>query len=227
MARPWLTLDRNATSDGMLELRQRGDRDFLVLINGRVLMNSSASRSELALGRMPCRTLASRPRPRVLIGGLGMALTLRAALDALPTSAQVVVAELNPVIVSWCRGPLAALTGTAVGDGRVTVVNGDVAEVIAAAARPGAEKYDAVIIDLYEGPGSGTDPQNDPFYGSRALQRTSDALTAEGVFAVWGEQPDAAFEKRLGGAGFSFERQRPGRGGMRHVVYVAKKRPEQ
>ena len=225
MARPWQTLDKNETSDGTLELRLRGDRDFLLLINGRVLMNSSASRSELALGHLPCRNLASRPRPRVLIGGLGMALTLRAALDALPTSAQVVVAELNPVIVSWCRGPLAALTGTAVGDERVTVVIGDVAAVIAAAARPGAEKYDAIIIDLYHGPGSGTDPQSDPFYGNRALRQTADALTAEGVFAVWGEQPDAAFEKRLGAAGFSFERQRPGRGGMRHVIYVAEKRP--
>jgi spermidine synthase len=226
MARPWQTLDRHETSDGMLELRRRGDRDFLILLNGRVLMNSSASRSELALGELPCLTLASRPRLRVLIGGLGMGLTLRAALDALPTSARVVVAELNPAIVSWCRGPLAALTGTAVGDQRVTVVNGDVAEVIAAAARPGAEKYDAVIIDLYEGPGSGTDPQNDPFYGSRALLRAADALSVEGLFAVWGEQPDSAFEKRLGAAGFSFDRQRPGRGGMRHVVYVARKRVE-
>jgi len=153
-----------------------------------------------------------------------MGLTLRAALDSLPSSSQVVVAELNPVIVSWCRVQLAELTQHAVDDPRVTIVIDDVANVIAEASLSGAEKFDAIIIDLYEGPSGRTDGVDDHFYGSRALKRTADALRENGVFGVWGENPDAAFEKRLAAAGFSIDRQRPGRGGLRHVVYIAKKR---
>ncbi len=224
MAQPWMTLDRRTTPDGELELRRRGERGYLIVINGRVLMNSSASRSEAVLGRTAAERIAGRPRPAVLIGGLGMGLTLRAALDALPPSAAAVVAELNPAIVEWCRGPLAGLTGSAVSDPRVSVRIADVAAVIAAASRPGADRFDAIVIDLYEGPGSGTNPLDDPFYGSRALARTAAALAPGGIFAVWGENPDAAFEKRLAAAGFDLERLRPGRGGLRHVVYVAGKK---
>lgn len=223
MSRPWQTIDKAEIPDGVLELRKRGDRDFLILINNRVLMNSSANRSELALGELACRVVAGLPRPRVLIGGLGMALTLRAALDSLPHTAEVIVAELNPVVATWCRGPLLALTKGAVEDPRVTVLTGDVSAVIAMAAGPGSKKCDAIIIDLYEGPHAGTDAVNDPFYGSRALKKTAGALSTEGVFAVWGEASDAAFERRLAAAGFSIDRQRPGRGGLRHVVYVAQK----
>lgn len=222
MAQPWQTINRVDTADGVLELRQRGERDFLIIINGRVLMNSSANRSEIALGESACRAVAARQRPRVLIGGLGMGLTLRAALDSLPPEAEVVVAEINPVVVQWCRGPLSKLTGSAVDDRRVKVMVDDVSSVIAKAAQPGAERFDAVIIDLYEGPGTATDAKNDPFYGSRALKATASALSPGGVFAVWGENSDASFEKRLTAAGFSFDRQRPGRGGLRHVVYLAK-----
>jgi spermidine synthase len=223
LAQPWQTIEKIDTPDGVLELRKRGERDFLILINNRVLMNSSANRSEMTLGELACREVAARPRPRVLIGGLGMGLTLRAALDSLPTAARVVVAEINPAMVTWCRGPLAELSGKAVDDPRVNVVTSDVADVIAKAAQPGAERFDAIIIDLYEGPGASSDPALDPFYGSRALTATAEALCADGVFAVWGENPDAKFEKRLTAAGFSVDRKRPGRGGLRHVVYMAKK----
>lgn len=221
MAQPWQTIDRVDTADGVLELRRRGERDFLIIINGRVLMNSSANRSEIALGEGSCRVPSSRQRPRVLIGGLGVGLTLRAALDSLPPTAQVVVAELNPVVVQWCRGPLAELTGSAADDRRVTVVIEDVSSVIAKAAQPRAERFDAIIIDLYEGPHAATDAKDDPFYGSQALNVTASALSPGGVFAVWGENSDLAFEKRLAAAGFSVDRKRPGRGGLRHVVYVA------
>lgn len=223
MAQPWKTIDAIDSPDGKLELRQRGERDFLILINGRVLMNSSANRSELALGELASKEAASRAHPRVLIGGLGMGLTLRAALDSLPASAQVIVAELNPITATWCKGPLADLNGHAVDDSRVSVVINDVAEVISNAAQTGGKKFDAIIIDLYEGPHARTDARDDPFYGNNALQKTAAALSANGVFAVWGENPDAGFEKRLSAAGFTFERLRPGRGGMRHVVYVAKR----
>jgi spermidine synthase len=224
MAQPWQTIDKVDTPDGVLELRKRGDRDFLILIDNRVLMNSSANRSELELGRLASEAVARRPQPQVLIGGLGMGLTLRAALDALPDTASVVVAELNAVIEKWCRGPLAGLTGSAVQDRRVKVVIKDVAAVIADAAERPEKRFDAVVIDLYEGPGSKTDPVKDPFYGSRALERVLQALAPGGMFAVWGEAPDPGFEKRLAAAGFSFARERPGRGGLRHVVYLAKKK---
>jgi len=223
MAQQWQILEKIQTRDGLIELRKRGERDFLIMINGRVLMNSRANRSEIALGERACLAVASRPRPRVLFGGLGMGLTLRAALDCLPANARVVVAELNPIIIAWCRGPLDNLTNMAVDDPRVTIVIDDVASVIAKASQPGAELFDAIIIDLYEGPHSGTDEINDPFYGSRALKTTNDALEQHGVFAVWGENPDTAFEKRLTAAKFSVERQRPGRGGLRHVIYLAEK----
>lgn len=221
MAQPWQTIEKVDTPDGVLELRQRGERDFLILINNRVLMNSSANRSELALGELACKAVAARPRPRVLFGGLGMGLTLRATLDSLPKTAQVFVAELNPVVVKWCRDHLAELTGNAVDDPRVLVRIDDVSAVIKKAAQAGAERFDAIILDLYEGPHARTDAVNDPFYGSRALKMTAAALLSGGVFAVWGENPDAAFEKRLAAAGFTVHTQRPGRGGLRHVVYVA------
>ena len=224
MAQPWQTIDKSDNEDNVLELRKRGERDFLLLVNGRVLMNSSANRSEVTLGEHACRLVAGRDRPRVLIGGLGMGFTLRAALDALPGSAQVVVAELNPVIVTWCIGPLADLTQSAVKDPRVMVETDDVSAVIIGASLDNAKRFDAIIIDLYVGPGADTEPHYDPFYGSLALSTTADALSAEGVFAVWGENPDSAFEKRLVIAGFAFERLRPGRGGLRHVVYVATKK---
>ncbi len=223
MAHPWQTIDKIEKEDKVLELRRRGERDFLLLVNGRVLMNSSANRSEIALGEQACRMVAGRPKPRVLIGGLGMGFSLRAALDVLPSDAQVVVAELDPAVVKWCRGPLADITQCAVNDPRVTIETDDVAAVIIGASRKGAERYDAIIIDLYVGPSVDADPHFDPFYGSHALQTTARALTTGGVFAVWGENPDAAFEKRLTAARFTFERLRPGRGGLRHVVYVAKK----
>ncbi len=223
MVEPWLILETLETPDGILELRCRGKNDFLIMINGRVLMNSHASRSEAVLGQSACGPVAARPRPRILIGGLGMGLTLRAALDALPSSAEVVVAELNPAIVRWCQGPLAELTGNAVADPRVSVIIDDVATVIARAAEPRATRFDAIAIDLYEGPHAKTDARNDPFYGSRALGITAAALSENGVFAVWGESPDQAFQKRLLAAGFFVEVSRPGRGGLRHVVYVARK----
>jgi len=224
MVQPWHTLDKVDTPDGVLELRKRGERDYLILINNRVLMNSSANRSELALGELAAKAVASLPSPRVLIGGLGMGLTLRATLDKLPDAAEVTVAELNSIVVKWCQGHLAGLANSVVRDPRVSIRIQDVASAIAQASQPGAKQFDAIIIDLYEGPGTSIDVILDPFYGSRALKKTIEALSPGGVFAVWGEAPDTAFEKRLAAAGFAFERKRPGKGGMRHVVYVARKR---
>jgi spermidine synthase len=235
MTRAWETLDRVTTERGELELRRRADGDFLITVGGRVLMNSRANHSEIVLAELACAPFAREPAPRVLIGGLGMAFTLRAALDALPEGAEVVVAELESRVAEWCRGPLASLTAGAASDPRVQIVLSDVAELIAmvpqrpapaaAAGRgvAGQRAFDAIVLDLYEGPRG---PREDahPHYGRRALAHTRDALRKGGIFAVWSEDPDAAFEKRLRWAGFEIERHRPGKGGRRHAVYLATRR---
>lgn len=224
MAQPWRVVDSIETDEGLLELRQRGERDFLITIDNRVLMNSSANRSEIVLSELACADLTQSNRPRVLVGGLGMGFTLRAALDHLPAEAEVVVAELNPIMVTWCQcqGPIAGLTNGAVDDPRVRVKISDVAKVIAEAAKKGKEhRFDAIILDLYEGPYEGDQGRGDYLYGKKALEFSRAALKPGGVFAVWSEDPDTAFEKRLQAAGFSVTRQRPGRGGRRHVVYIA------
>lgn len=225
MAQPWKIIDSVATDEGTLELRQRGDRDFLITLGNLVLMNSLAHRSEVVLGQLACRHLQHQNRPRVLVGGLGMGFTLRAVLESLPDSAEVVVAELNPVVVEWCRGPLSDLTGRAVIDPRVNVKIGDVAALIRQSATAGPEEsFDAVVFDLYKGPHYYTDKLNDPLYGSRAIENTRKVLKPDGVFAVWGENYDAGFDNRLRAAGFSVSSERPGRGGLRHAVFIAKRR---
>jgi spermidine synthase len=221
VTRRWETLASAERSEGLLELRRRGESELVITIGGRVLMNSAAHRSEAALAELACRPIAGLPRPRVLIGGLGMGYTLRAALGVLPRRASVTVAEIDPVIVEWCRGPLAEPAGRALDDQRVTIEIGDVAAAIARAAAVGGGGFDAILLDLYEGPRTAAHGRDDPLYGRAALARVRAALNPGGVFAVWSEEPDAAFESRLGGAGFTWERSRPGRGGPRHAIYLA------
>lgn len=222
MALPWKTLDQCQTESGeILELRQRGAGDFLITIGAQILMNSKAQRSEIALGKLGCQELLQHPAPKVLVGGLGMAITLRAVLDQLPATAAVVVAELNPIVHSWCLGPLAELTSAATADPRVEVVIIDVAELI---RRSPPASFDAVILDLYRGPHPRTDPRTDPLYGSYAIERTCSLLKPNGTLAIWGENPDTNFENRLAAAGFSVRVERPGKGGYRHAVWVARKK---
>ena len=216
----WTTLDTVATPDGPLVLLNRGD-NFLITIAGRVLMSSLNRRSEEALATLACAPIAARRGATVLIGGLGMACTVRAALDALGPDARVTVAELTPTVVDWCRGPLARLTGAAVADPRVRVVIGDVADAIASGR---GTPYDAILLDLYEGPHGATQRHDDPFYGRAALARAHAALRPGGALAVWAEEPDPAFPNRLTAAGFDVSVHRPGRGGRTHVVYLGLRR---
>jgi spermidine synthase len=221
VAQPWNTIESIITDEGTLELRQRGERDFLITIGSQVLMNSLANRSEVVLGQLGCDHLKDSASPRVLVGGLGMGFTLKAVLDTLPSSAQVVVAELNPTVVEWCRGPLAALTENAVNDPRVSVEIGDVAHRIRRSAVNGGDaRFDAIILDLYRGPHAKTHHSDDPLYGSRAIENMRAALKPCGVVAVWGENYDENFDKRLKSAGFTVTTDRPGRGGLRHAVFV-------
>lgn len=223
MAQPWKTVENIATDEGALELRQRGERDFLITIGPQILMNSLSNRSEVVLGQLGCGHLKGSIGPRVLVGGLGMGFTLKAVLDTLPATATVVVAELNPTVVKWCRGPLAALTDNAVDDPRVTVEIGDVARLIRRSAEDDAAvHFDAIVLDLYRGPHAKTDAKNDPLYGSRAIENMRAALKPGGAVAVWGENYDEGFDKRLQSAGFTVTTERPGRGGLRHAVFLAR-----
>jgi spermidine synthase len=215
---PWTIVDRVGTPEGALELRQRGARDFLITVGGRVLMTSMAHRSEDALARLTCEALAAVKRPRVLLGGLGMGLTLRAALAALPGNAAVTVVDLNARVVAWCRGPLAALCNRALDDGRVAVQVANVAQVIAQ-ARP--RSYHAIVLDLYEGPPQHESRRADPLYGAAAIENARAALEPGGVFAVWSEDESPPFRARLEAADFVVERHRIGRGGRTHVIYLA------
>ena len=210
-------MERVETPSGELELRRRGGSDFLIALAGRVIMTSASHRSESLLAELACDALGPRRRPRVLVSGLGMGITLRAALDRLPRGARVDVAELEPAVVAWCRGPLAELTRDAQGDPRVRVRNEDVADAIARAASGRAPRYDAILLDLFEGPGG----DEDPIFGSEGLARLRAALAEEGVLAVWSERPDARFEKRLRGAGFRASSTRS-RGALRHSVTLAR-----
>ncbi len=226
MAIPWEEIDRAQSEEGVLGLRRRGE-DFLITLDGRILMNSHQNRSELALAELACRALdGESTRPRLLLGGLGMGCTLRAALDALPPTARIVVSELNPRMLEWCRGPLAGINREALTDPRVEIHLEDVAEAIRRGADSGGKDvYDAILLDLYEGPHAGTHAEDDPFYGRGALARSRDALRAGGLLAIWTEAPDAAFSRRLEASGFEVEVRRPGRGGLRHAVYLARRRP--
>lgn len=219
MTLPWTTIEAVKTPEGTLALQRRGERDYLITVDGRVLMNSVAHQSEAALGTLACRGLADRPRPRVLVGGLGMGFTLRAVLDALPASARVTVAELNPVVVGWCKGPIAHLTAGAASDARVTVTVTDFAEALRAAAA-GPEPLDAIVIDLYVGPDDDTSSR-DPLYGTRACERAFAALRPGGTFAVWAEAFHESYARRLRAAGFAVDHERPARGARRFVVYLA------
>ncbi len=221
MAHPWKTIESIATDEGTLELRQRGERDFLITIGSQILMNSLSNRSEVVLGQLGCGHLKESKSPRVLVGGLGMGFTLRAVLDTLPAAAKVIVAELNPTVVDWCRGPLAALTENAASDPRVTVEICDVASRIGRTSVEGGEsRFDAIILDLYRGPHAKTDGSGDPLYGRRAIDNMQAALKPGGAVAVWGENYDEGFDRRLRSAGFTVTTDRPGRGGLRHAVFV-------
>ncbi|MCP4895932.1 MAG: spermidine synthase [bacterium] len=202
-------------------LLQRGALEFAIAVDHLTLMTSESNLSELELGRVPCGRLANRRDPKILLAGLGMGYTLRAALNALPVDARVEVVELNPVIAYWCRGPLAVLTDHAVDDSRVELHFGDVAENIRLAA-DGTQRYDAIILDLYQGTFDANKDPSHPHYGSEALARTRRALTPGGIFAAWTEEADPGFEETLRKVGFEFETLRPELEGPQHVVYLAK-----
>jgi len=220
MTSPWQTIATVGTPEGPLELRRRRD-DWLMMIDGRVLMNSFSRSSEEELARLAVTRFGDKSPQRVLVSGLGMGFTLRALLDATPSTARVVVVEINPVVVEWCRGPLGAATNDAILDPRVHVEVRDVAEVIATAP-PGG--FDLILLDLYEGPNTSTQAPDDPFYSAAALARAYRALAPRGVLGVWSEDADTPFARRFAAARFSVTKHSIGSGGRRHIVYLGHRR---
>jgi len=218
---PWLKLDTAPVpGGGELRLMRRGD-EFSIMLGANELMNSRNNGSEQALATITCERLGARPDPRLLIGGLGMGFTLRAALDALGPAAAITVAELVPAVLAWARGPMAAVFGDCLSDPRVTLRETDVGELIGA----GTSRYDAILLDVDNGPQGLTRPANDALYGMAGLHAARAALRDGGVLAVWSSGPDREFVKRIRKAGFLVDersvRASGGRTGIKYVVWIA------
>lgn len=218
---PWVALDTATTPDGgELRLWRRGD-EFSIRIDRAELMNSRLSGSEEALATLALEKLSVVGAPRVLIGGLGMGFTLRAAQGAAGSGARFVVAEIVPELVDWARGPMKSLFGESLRDPRVEIRTGDVADMIR--ERPGG--WDAILLDVDNGPEAMTRPKNDGLYDDRGLTDAYRALAPGGVLAVWSVAPDGGFTRRLRQAGFAVEAKtvrasRTGRG-ARHTIWLA------
>lgn len=216
---PWLRLDSTQMpGGGELRLMRRG-AEFSIMAGAVELMNSRVSGSEEALATMTCARLGSAPR--ILIGGLGMGFTLRAALAALGPEARIVVAELVPAVVGWARGPMVTLFAGSLDDPRVSLREEDVGRLIGA----GRSSYDAILLDVDNGPEGLTRGVNDGLYGMQGLRAARAALRPGGLLAVWAAGPDAGFTGRLRRAGFGVEevrvRAHGARGGARHVIWIA------
>ena len=221
---PWTTIDRTPVPDGTeLVLAQRGDA-LVIRIGGNELMNSRQHASEEALATMGLAHVPKGKAARVLIGGLGMGFTLRAALDVLAGDARVDVAELVPGVVRWNREHLGHLAKYPLRDKRVRIIDGDVANVI----ERSPAGYDAILLDVDNGPDALTAKSNSRLYGPEGLRRAAAALRPDGVFALWSVAKDAGFTKRLNAAGFDGRWEwTPARTGVgaKHVVWLAKLSP--
>jgi len=219
---PWTFLDSAQApgNGGELRLYQRG-AEFSIRVEKCELMNSRHYGSEDALAELACKRTADRPHPRVLIGGLGMGYTLRAALNSLSAESRVVIAELVPAVVVWNRGPLAELAGNPLKDQRVIVRELDVGQIM----REAEHAYDAIMLDVDNGPEGLTRKGNDWLYGLSGLKVAHDALRPGGVLAVWSAGANDGFVRRLRKVGFKVDevpvRARGARGGARYTVWLA------
>jgi spermidine synthase len=205
-----------------MKLIRRGD-EYLILVNGAILMSNRMHGSEEALATFAFQRMRTLERPSVLIGGLGMGFTLRAMLDLLPSDVAVVVAELAPAVVEWNRGPLGPLAKHPLKDKRVRVETGDVAITL----RSRLGQFDAVLLDVDNGPAALTDSNNAGLYDSRGIAAAHASLKKTGVLAIWAAKEDRKFKQRLRDGGFDVQVQRPrGRlikGGPRHTIFLARK----
>ncbi|WNG25870.1 hypothetical protein F0U62_18980 [Cystobacter fuscus] len=222
--KPWKVIDRaSAPGGGELVLHQRGE-EFAIRVNGRELMSSRQHGSEERMAEVACVGLTGA-RVRVLVGGLGLGYTVRATLDRLSSTAEVVVAELVPAVVAWNQGVLAPLAGRPLEDPRVKVETRDVGELL----REAEGHYDAVLLDVDNGPEALTQEDNRWLYGERGLARLRRALKPRGVVVVWSASPDRAFTRRLERMGFDTEVvETPARGkagGPLHTLFIGRVQP--
>jgi spermidine synthase len=221
---PWEFLDSAPVpgSGEALRLYKRG-AEFSIRVESRELMNSRVYGSEETLAELACARIADRPRPRFLIGGLGMGYTLAAALHHLGANAKVVVAELVPAVVAWNKGLLADLAGRPLEDRRVTVREVDVAQIL----KEEPQGYDAIALDVDNGPEGLICKGNDRLYARAGLDATFAALRPKGVLAIWSVAPDRIFAQRLRRVGFEVDevcvRARGSRGGRPHTIWIAER----
>jgi spermidine synthase len=217
---PWIELGRAKVPGGdEFRLMQRG-QEFTIFAGTIGLMSSRLSGSEEVMATIAAERIGGRPKARVLIGGLGMGFTLRAALQAFRSDVELVVAELVPEIVTWARGPLATIHGDSLDDPRVTLRQGDVGGVMAG----DAQKFDAILLDVDNGPEGLSRPGNDRLYSHGGIAAAKAALRPGGMLAVWSVAPDAHFTKRLQQSGMKVEELKArahGGKGARHVIWVA------
>jgi spermidine synthase len=217
---PWSLIDTAPVpGGGELRLMRRG-AEFSIRLGHNELMNSRLRGSEEALATLACEKIRACARPRLLIGGLGMGFTLRAALAALGGEARVIVAELVPAVAAWARGPMAELFGDSLSDPRVRLREADVGELI----RHERAAFDAILLDVDNGPEGLTRSANDSLYDLAGLSTAHAALRPGGVLAVWSSAPDAGFTRRLGKSGFEVDEvavRASGTRGARHVIWIA------
>ena len=221
---PWLQLDtaRVPGADVQLRLMQRG-AEFSMRLGQNELMSSRLSGSEEALATLACRRIEAVKSPHLLIGGLGMGFTLRAALAVLGSDARIMVAELVPAVIAWARGPMADIFGDSLDDPRASIREADVVDVISS---PGSA-FDAILLDVDNGPEGLIRKANDALYDLKGLKAIRRALRPGGVLAVWSSGPNPQFSKRLRAAGFDVNevavRATTKRSGARHVIWFATK----
>ena len=220
---PWERLDSAVVPDGVGEVRlMRRGAEISIMAGAIELMNSRLSGSEEALAEMALARLKGRAGLNVLIGGLGLGFTLRAALARLDAASRVDVAELIPAVVRWARGPLAEIFAGSLDDPRVRVIEGDVAAVIASAPT----RYDLILLDVDNGPEGLVRSANDALYDDRGLAAARAALRPGGVLAVWSSAPNVRFSQALGRSGLKVAEARvpAGRRGRgRHVIWLGVK----
>jgi spermidine synthase len=218
---PWKLLDTaQIPGGGELRLKQRGT-EYVIMLGTIDLMNSRLSGSEEALGTIACERLAGLEKPRILIGGLGMGFTLRAVLAKAAARAEIIVAELVPSVVAWAKGPMAELFGESLQDPRVSIVVEDVGHSI----RSAPKGFDAILLDVDNGPEGLTRLGNDALYEKPGLNAAHIALRPGGILAVWSSSGDKSFTKRLRTAGFVVDevrvRAHRGQSGARHTIWFA------
>ena len=218
---PWRLIDTAVVpgGEGSLRLMQRG-AEFSIRLDHYELMNSRLSGSEEALAAIACDRIKSREAPRMLIGGLGMGFTLRAALASLGPDASATVAELVPAVIKWARGPMIDVFGNSLADPRLSIREADVGELI----RSGPSNFDAIVLDVDNGPDGLTRKANDALYGLAGLRAARRALRTGGVLTIWSAKPDPKFTGRLRAADFAVdELSVPARGsrGGKHVIWIA------